>query len=115
MTGGDNDPYQMPNMHQLAPLLSALRADTEAARFYLNLLKPLQTYDHDHSGDLVETLATYLRHARNASRTADVLYIHRNSLRYRLQRIKLLVGLDPDDPHEGLALQVAILLVTEKA
>lgn len=100
-------------IQELAPLLAALRADPKIVRYYEDLLKPLQRYDLQHFGDLTKTLATYLHHAKNSSRAADALYIHRNSLRYRLQRIKMLVGLDPDNPYEGLALQVAILLLTK--
>ena len=41
------------------------------------------------------------------------LYLHRNSLRYRLARIQALTGLDPDDPDARLALQVALVLLAE--
>jgi DNA-binding PucR family transcriptional regulator len=92
------------------PLLEALSADPRRAGYYRGLLEPLRRYDAEHHGDLVSTLAAYLRHGGNATRTADALYLHRNSLRYRLARIQALTGLDPDDPDARLALQVAILV-----
>ena len=55
-------------------------------------------------------IARELRHGGNATRTADALYLHRNSLRYRLARIQALTGLDPDDPDARLALQIAITI-----
>src|SRR2546430_1573241 len=99
----------------ISPLLEALSADPQKAAYYKKLLKPLQRYDSEHNGDLVSTLAAYLRHGGNATRTADALYLHRNSLRYRLARIQALTGLDPDDPDARLALQIAILVINQKS
>jgi len=94
----------------LTPLLNALKSDPTRADYYRNLLKPLQQYDQDQRGDLLKTLTAYLQHGGNATRTADALYLHRNSMRYRLARIHALAGLDPDDPDDRLALQIALLL-----
>ena len=99
----------------LGPLLEALSADPQRAAYYKSLLKPLQRYDSEHHGDLVTTLAAYLHHGGNATRTADALYLHRNSLRYRLARIQALTGLDPDDPDARLALQIGILIINQKS
>lgn len=100
--GGSND--------LLAPMLDALRADPERARYYAHLLDPLRRYDREHHGDLVKTLSAYLRHGGNAVAAAGALYIHRNSMRYRLARIRALLAEDIDDPDTRLALRVALLL-----
>lgn len=94
----------------LAPLAEALRANPEKAAYYKTLLASLHRYDQEHHGDLIKTLDAYLRHGGNSTRTANALYIHRNSLRYRLARIQALTGLDHDDPDMRLALQVALLI-----
>jgi DNA-binding PucR family transcriptional regulator len=96
-----------------APLVEAMRADPQKAAYYLGLLEPLRQYDREHHGDLVKTLAAYLRHGGNSVQTANALFIHRNSLRYRLSRVQALTSLDPDDPDARLALQIALLLNTE--
>jgi PucR family transcriptional regulator, purine catabolism regulatory protein len=96
----------------IAPMLDALRSDREKHAYYVGLLRPLQQYDREHGGDLLKTLDAYLRHGGNAVRTANALYMHRNSMRYRLARIQALTGLDPDDPDARLALQVAVLLLS---
>ena len=95
----------------LAPLIDALSADPQKAAYYINLLKPLQDYDRDHNGDLLKTLAVYLEYGGNSVRAADALFLHRNSLRYRLARIQALLGMDPDDPDARLTLGVAVLLL----
>ena len=92
------------------PLLDAIASDPAKIEYYRGLLAPLERYDRDHHGDLVATLAAYLLHGGNSSRTADALFMHRNSLRYRLRRIRALTGLDPDAPDARLALQVAVLV-----
>jgi DNA-binding PucR family transcriptional regulator len=46
----------------------------------------------------------------NAAAAAGALYIHRNSMRYRLARIRALLAVDIDDPDNRLALRVALLL-----
>lgn len=99
------------NSAHLAPLVEALRSDPAKSAYYKGLLAPLVRYDREHHGDLVKTLDAYLRHGGNSTRTADALFIHRNSLRYRLARIQALTGLDHDDPDTRLALQIGLLMV----
>jgi DNA-binding PucR family transcriptional regulator len=95
---------------RLRPLLDALTDDPAKAEYYRGLVKPLHRYDREHHGDLAKTLAAYLRQGGNSTRTAAALFMHRNSLRYRLAHIQALTGMDPDDPDDRLALQVAVLL-----
>jgi DNA-binding PucR family transcriptional regulator len=101
------------NPTHLAPLLDALQADPSRSAYYKGLLNPLLHYDKEHHGDLIKTLDTYLRHGGNSTQTANALYLHRNSLRYRLARIQALTSLDPNDPDSRLALQIALLLLRE--
>ncbi len=97
----------------LTPLIAALRSDPARTAYYRDLLSSLRRYDSEHHGDLVRTLAAYLRHGGNSTQTANALYLHRNSLRYRLARIQALLGLDPDDPDARLALSIALLISME--
>ena len=99
----------------LEPLVEALEADPEKSAYYRGLLRPLEQYDREHHGDLVRTLTAYLRHGGHSNRTAAALFLHRNSLRYRLARIQAQLGLDPDDPDARLALSIAILLSAREA
>lgn len=63
-------------------------------------LKILRQYDEIHISQLYQTLYEYLSHERNLVETAAALYIHRNSLIYRINRIKQLVGVDLDSSYE---------------
>lgn len=61
------------------------------------MLYRLQEYDRTHSTSLLHTLSSYLTQETNLQETALQLYIHRNTLVYRLQRIRTLLQLDLDD------------------
>lgn len=67
-------------------------------------LSILADYDARHGSALLTTLQAYLLHERNLIQTAKALYIHRNSLVYRVRRITELTGLDLDDPDQRLYL-----------
>lgn len=60
----------------------------------------LKEYDKRQHTELYETLFQYLLHDRNLVHTAAALFIHRNSLIYRVKRIGELIKIDLDDPKE---------------
>ena len=57
---------------------------------------------------LLETTSCYLAAGRSIEATARALFIHPNTVRYRLRRVSDITGWDPVDPREGFVLQVAI-------
>ena len=61
-------------------------------------------------GPLLETLSTYLNEGRSLEATARLLYVHPNTVRYRLRRISTITGWDPTNAREGFVLQIAIAL-----
>ena len=63
-------------------------------RFVEEWLGPLIAYDSDHGAELVATLSTYLECRGNYDTTAAALFVHRNTLKYRLRRIKEIANLD---------------------
>lgn len=89
-------------------LLADLRSSHEMDRFYEETLGALAAYDRQHHADLVHTLQVFFEHNANASQTSRALYVHRNTLNYRLQRIAEITGLDMEDPEARLAFQVAL-------
>jgi len=77
------------------------------------LVEPLVLHDRKRRGDLVRTLRIYFASGANASEAADRLYLHRNSMIYRLARIAELTGLDLKDPRVRLALELGLLTMDE--
>lgn len=84
--------------------------DTEEIRnFYHYHLDPIIAYDAQNHTELVNTLRQYLHCGCNISQTAQKLFIHRNTLLYRLNQIKDLLGLSLGDALENLNLFNSIL------
>jgi sugar diacid utilization regulator len=74
--------------------------------FYDQTIAPLVRYDDQYNTDLVSTLATYLELDGNLAATASTLFTHRHTIRYRLDRIAEIGGLDVgrSDDREKLSL-----------
>ncbi len=73
------------------------------------LVRPLVEHDRERRSDLVRTLRIYFASGANASEAADRMFLHRNSMLYRLERIQKLTGLDLKDPDASLALRLGLL------
>jgi PucR family transcriptional regulator, purine catabolism regulatory protein len=76
-------------------LLPAMSEDPrELERFYSETVEPLVAYDEQYDTDLVATVETYLDNDGNVAATAQRLYTHRHTIRYRLERARELCGHD---------------------
>ena len=84
-------------------------AEDSALEPFQALIEPLQEHDRTRRSDLVLTLKTYFSAGGNASEAADRLFLHRNSMLYRLERIQKLTGLDLRNDRVALALQLGLL------
>lgn len=65
-------------------------------------------YDRRKNTDLLTTLETYLECAGNLTKTSERLFVHRNTLIQRLERLQSLCNIDLQDRSNWLTLQVAI-------
>lgn len=72
--------------------------EAQEARYWL--LRPLEDYDSRHGTDLVHTLKRLLYNSGNVQKTAKELYIHKNTMLQRKNRITELLGYSPYEmPH----------------
>ncbi|QUY63877.1 PucR family transcriptional regulator [Gulosibacter molinativorax] len=88
---------------------AAGRGARESAKKFL---QPLIEQDEQRSTELLPTLRTWLRHDAQPSRTCEQLFIHRNSLSYRLHRIEEILGI-PLDTLDGKATCLMALRLVE--
>ncbi|MBS7530533.1 PucR family transcriptional regulator [Hazenella sp. IB182353] len=77
-------------------------------QYYKDQLNPLLTYDQKHGTDLRHTLDLYLETEQNKQATAKKLFIHRQTLYYRLNKINRLLGTDWESANRLLALKQAL-------
>ena len=95
-------------------LLTAISEDpSELQRFFDETVAPLIGYDDQYETELVRTLDTFLDEDANVARTAERLFTHRHTIRYRLERVKELTGLDVQstDGRERLGLGLKAMRV----
>jgi PucR C-terminal helix-turn-helix domain/GGDEF-like domain len=85
----------------------AFAGDSLARSTLINrIYKPLQA----HSTELLATLWCYLDNGRSLEATARELFVHPNTVRYRLKRISEVIGWDATGAREALILQSALIV-----
>lgn len=82
----------------------------ELDRFYEENLERLEAYDSEWETELVPTLRVYLEQGANLNSAAKELFIHRHTMRYRLEQIAEELNVDIDSPEVLLNLQIAFLI-----
>jgi sugar diacid utilization regulator len=95
-------------------LLSAMSEDpAELQRFYAETVEPLVAYDDQYETELVRTVEAFLDNDGNVAGTAQKLFTHRHTIRYRLERVRELSGLDvgSTDGREKLSLGLKAMRV----
>jgi hypothetical protein len=90
-------------------LLATAPAEARAA-FRASLLSPLLDYDADHGTELVRTLRVFLDCSGSWTKAADAIFVHVNSLRYRIRRVEELTGRDLGSLADQAALLLALRL-----
>lgn len=77
---------------------------------YQQLLQPLIDYDQKHHGELEKTLFYYLIHNGSQVAMAKNLYMHRNTINYRMMKIKELLKNELDTFEERMPYMLAIYI-----
>jgi DNA-binding PucR family transcriptional regulator len=70
------------------------------------IYRPLQA----HSTELLATLWCYLDNGRSLEATARELFVHPNTVRYRLKRVTDVIGWDATGAREALIMQAALII-----
>lgn len=78
----------------LLTLLDDVDNDHNIKQYIMDFLAPLQEYQTHHSIDLIETLNVYQECNFNVAKASQKLFIHRNTLLQRLEKIAMLLDVD---------------------
>lgn len=84
------------------------QGDQELQEFWDETVGTLVAHDVQHGGDLIATLRTYLDCDGDLSETAGRLFVHPNTLRYRLDKIREITGKDVRLTEDRVNLYVAL-------
>lgn len=75
---------------------------------YSSTVKILDEYDKENNTEFLITLESYIDNFKNVSKSADVLHLHRNTMLYRMEKIKDILMMDLDDSEVVLNIQMGI-------
>ncbi|KFZ43092.1 transcriptional regulator [Anoxybacillus flavithermus] len=103
--------YSNLGIYRIVPLIY----EQYKQRRYKNepLLK-LKKHDEQHGTEFLHTLRAYIQHDCNIKQTAESLYIHPNTLNYRLKRMQAIASLPLDDFEQRAMLYIDLLLYKYK-
>lgn len=93
--------------YQVYDLLAQAADPAQLGLYCHPALALLRQYDHRTDGALYQTLRTYLDCGCSIKQTAAALFIHRNSLVYRLERISQIGQLDLEQPDTRFLLRLS--------
>ena len=75
------------------------------------IIKPLMEFDRCNGTDYVRVLRIYLEYGGHVDKMAESMYVHRNTINYKLARIRELFGRNLSDLNCRTELLVALKLV----
>lgn len=80
----------------------------ELAKFQQETVGILVEYDKNHNLELMRTVEAYFHHNESLSITSENLYIHVNTLKYRIQKVKALTGLSLQNSEEKMMIHLGM-------
>ena len=88
-----------------------LAGDGHARRHLVEeVFVPLRHASSGRGGTLIDTLTAYFQQGQSLEATARALFVHPNTVRYRLRQAAEVTGLSATDAREALTLQLALVL-----
>ncbi|HEY2553375.1 MAG TPA: helix-turn-helix domain-containing protein [Streptosporangiaceae bacterium] len=100
---------EAPRPVQAADLLPERALDGDAAA-RAELIERVYEPLSQAGSTLVDTVMTYLEQGNSLEATARLLFVHPNTVRYRLRRVSELTGITPSDGRGGFSLWTAVVL-----
>ncbi|NTP76520.1 helix-turn-helix domain-containing protein [Enterococcus faecium] len=96
-----------------SPFLASFLSESgqDLGMIMLPEVKYLENYDLEHDDELVKTLLTYIKYHYSNKIAAEKLYVNRNTIGYRLDKIKRLTRLDVKDPELEYPLLITAILL----
>ena len=100
--------YKRQQQDAIYHLLKEGLTDEKLLSFYENTVQVLDQYDAENHSDLADTLRGYFEWNQNITTASQKMYIHRNTLSSRLEKIKEILGNEMNSQQECLILQLGL-------
>jgi len=89
-------------------LLNSIGSKEKLKEFYSSTVGKLYLYDSRNNTNFVETLEQYFYCNGNISTAAQKMFMHRNTMIYRIEKIKGILDSELKDPEEILEIQTGL-------
>lgn len=89
-------------------LLDSNVNDAELDDFFQKCLGKIYEHDNLHGTSYISTLENYFYNNQNVTETSKAMYLHRNTLNYRIEKIKEILNTDLKNSEELLRIQIAL-------
>ncbi len=96
--------------YQAYSILSEFEQPQSLGKYCHPALTLLRQYDYDNHSELYETLSAYLDNGSSIKNTSESLFIHRNSLVYRLKRISDITQMNLEDTQTLFLLRLSYMI-----
>lgn len=110
---GDNSIEKYNNLISFR-LLDSITDASFVKEFLSIFIKKINKYDNEHDGELLLTLEVLIKNNWNLSKTSEKLFIHYNTIKYRLKKIEELLSLDLSKHQNRLNISLALHLIQLK-
>ncbi|QRG69996.1 PucR family transcriptional regulator [Brevibacillus choshinensis] len=110
LAADDRPPLRIQSYRELAleRILFAEQPNIEAQLLAEECLSKIVQYDAEKNGQLLQTLQVFIQMDGNHADAANRLYVHKNTIKYRLQLIRELTGLQPENGQDQLLFRIAL-------
>lgn len=105
-------PYMIYRNAGIYKFLNKVTDKSIMADFYVETLGGLLRYDSENNTKFTETLQVFLEEGENTASTIQRLFIHRNTLQYRLRRIEEILQQSLKNAEVKISLQIAFKIQT---
>lgn len=93
-------------------LLCMEHQEQEIKKFCHETVMPLVEYDKNKDGELIKTLRTYFECSGNLKQVCKKMYIHYNTILYRMQKIQTITGMKLDDSNNRLNMEISLKIMS---
>jgi purine catabolism regulator len=108
MLSKESKSYFYDDLH-LYRIISLINRHTDMQEIVMEYLEPVMEYDKKYNGKLMVTLKTYLACNGSKQETAKKLFVVRQTLYHRIEKIEKLLGSNFMNPEKRLAIEIMIL------
>lgn len=93
-------------------LLMAIEDQEVIKEYYDEVIEPIVRYDNYNQTDLYEVMESYLKHSGSVKDTAEELYVHRNTINYKIKKIEEILQVDLSSLDQRMKLMIGCMLRT---